>query len=152
MSAQSYTKSIDVTASPAAACDAVTVGVEHWWNRPDQPLAKVGDRAKFTFPPGVSYWTFALSKLERPSNVEWTCVDARHIHVGQPKAIETEWLDTRVLWQIKKRAAGSRIEMRHEGRTPELLCYDVCQAGWDMFFLGSLKQYLDTGRGTPHQG
>ena len=152
MTAPSYTKSIDVQASASAAFDAVTKGVAHWWTRPDQPLANIGDRAKFTFPPGVSYWTFELTSTQQPTHVEWTCVDALHIHEGQPKEIETEWLNTKVLWQITEQLNGSRIEMQHQGLTPDLLCYGICEAGWDMFFLGSLKQYLDTGQGAPHRG
>ena len=151
MPSQSYTRTIDVTAPPEAAFAAVTYGVEHWWTRPDQPLAALGDRAKFTFPPGMSYWTFALTARAAPSHAEWTCVDALHIHEGQPKEIETEWLETKVLWQISPHGAGARIEMLHRGLVPGLHCYDVCAAGWDHFFLGSLKQYLDTGQGTPHR-
>ena len=152
MTDQSYTKSIDVSADTSAAIEAVTRGVEHWWTRPDHPLARIGDRAKFTFPPGVSYWTFELTAVDRPERVEWTCVDALHIHEGQPKEIETEWLGTKVIWDFHPLPAGTRIGLRHEGLTPQLLCYDICEAGWDMFFLGSLKAYLDTGKGTPHQG
>ena len=152
MTTQSYSKSIAVQASPSAAFTAVTQGVERWWTRPDQPLANIGDRAKFTFPPGVSYWTFELTSMKHPSHVEWTCVDALHIHEGQPKEIETEWPNTKVEWHITAHESDSRIEMRHHGLTPALLCYDVCEAGWDMFFLGSLKKYLDTGQGAPHRG
>lgn len=151
MTKQSYRKTIDVQAPPSAAFEAVTKGVEHWWTRPDQPLINIGDRAKFNFPPGVSYWTFELTGMKPSTWVEWTCVDALHIHEGKPKEIETEWLNTQVLWQISEHEGGSRIELRHDGLTPDLLCYDVCEAGWDLFFLGSLKQYLDTGQGKPHR-
>ncbi len=126
MTTQSYKKSIDVTASPATAFEAVTRGVEHWWTEPDQPLAHLGDRAKFTFPPGQSYWTFELTGMHQPSRVEWTCVDALHIHEGQPKEIVTEWLSTKVLWEISPRTKGTRIELQHAGLTPQLLCYEVC--------------------------
>ncbi|MEM8694007.1 MAG: SRPBCC domain-containing protein [Pseudomonadota bacterium] len=152
MNMKSYQKSIDVSAHPAAVFEAVTRGVEHWWTRHDQPLIRIGDRAKFTFPPGVSYWTFELTCMDHPSRVEWTCVDALHIHEGQPKEIETEWLDTKVVWDITAQGDGALIRLEHAGLTPDLLCYDVCEAGWDMFFLGSLKQYLDTGQGAPHKG
>lgn len=114
-------------------------------------MINIGDRAKFTFPPGVSCWTFELTSAQQPTSVEWTCVEALHIHEGQPKEIETEWLNTKVLWEITEQQNGSRIKMQHQGLTPELLCYDVCEAGWDVFFLGSLKQYLDIGQGKPHQ-
>lgn len=98
------------------------------------------------------YWTFELTGTDQPTHVEWTCVDALHIHEGQPKGIETEWLDTKVLWQITEQEGGSRFEILHQGLSPDLLCYDVCEAGCDMFFLGSLKHYFDTGQGKPHQG
>ncbi|WP_299747716.1 SRPBCC domain-containing protein [uncultured Tateyamaria sp.] len=150
MNKQNYRKSIVVTADATAAFNAVTHGVEHWWTRPDQPLRHPGDRAKFSFPPGVSYWTFELTHTDDPSRVEWTCVDALHVHEGQPKAIETEWLGTRVIWRISEGAAGTKIELEHDGLTPKLLCYDICEAGWDMFFLESLKKYLDRGQGAPH--
>ncbi|WP_299649073.1 SRPBCC domain-containing protein [uncultured Tateyamaria sp.] len=151
MTSPNYKKSIMVTADAAQAFDAVTSGVAHWWTRPDQPLRQIGDRAKFSFPPGQSYWTFELTGADKPSRVEWTCVDALHIHEGQPKAIETEWLGTQVFWDIHTDAGGTRIDLEHAGLTPQLLCYDICEAGWDMFFLGSLQQYLDTGQGAPHR-
>ncbi len=152
MSTANYTRSIVVAADPAAAFEAVTAGVAHWWTVPDRPLEQIGDRAKFSFPPGVSYWTFELMVADRPSRAEWKCVDALHVHEGQPKAIETEWLGTKVIWNIQDGPDGTVITLEHVGLVPQLLCYEICEMGWDMFFLGSLKQYLDTGTGAPHQG
>lgn len=149
---QNYKKSITVNAGAANAFDAVTRHVDRWWTRPDQPLLQIGDRAKFTFPPGQSYWTFELTRADEPTQVEWTCVEALHLHEGQPKEIETEWLGTRVLWHITEIADGTRVDIEHIGLTASLLCYDICEAGWDMFFLSSLQQYLDTGKGQPHGG
>ncbi|MEL7163936.1 MAG: SRPBCC domain-containing protein [Pseudomonadota bacterium] len=151
MSKANYRKSIEVTSHASAAFDAVTLGVEHWWTKPDQPLRKIGDRAKFGFPPGRSYWTFELVDAVRPHRVVWHCVDALHIHQGQPKEIETEWLGTTLEWGIVETGNCTIVTFEHCGLTPQLLCYDVCETGWDIFFLGSLKAYLDTGKGAPHQ-
>ncbi|MEM9798361.1 MAG: SRPBCC domain-containing protein [Pseudomonadota bacterium] len=152
MTIKNYRKSIEVASGVAAAFDAVTQDVGHWWTEPDRPLREIGDRAKFGFPPGRSYWTFELTKTDRPVHAEWRCVDALHLHEGQPEAIQTEWLGTTVTWDIAETAKGTVIEIEHVGLTPKLLCYDICEAGWDLFFLGSLKQYLDTGQGSPHRG
>ena len=152
MSKANYRKSIDVTSNASTAFEAVTRGIEQWWTQPDRPMRQISDRAKFTFPPGKSYWTFELTKAVKPSQVEWRCVDALHIHEGQLEAIQTEWLGTTVVWDISEESSGTRITIEHVGLTPQLLCYDICEAGWDMFFLHSLKQYLDTGRGKPHKG
>ena len=151
MSKPDYSNTIIVSATSDAAYRALTEGFEHWWTQPDKRIKKVGDRARFAFPPGLSYWTFEATRLSPNSIVEMICVDALHIHEGKPREIEQEWLDTTVKWQIKTQGEYTQIHIEHVGLTPDLLCYDICQAGWDHFFLNSLAAYLNTGKGTPHQ-
>ena len=68
------------------------------------------------------------------------------------RGIEQWWTQPdRPMRQISDRAKFT-FPPGKSGLTPQLLCYDICEAGWDMFFLHSLKQYLDTGRGKPHKG
>ncbi len=148
---QNYQRSIQVTANTDQAYAALTHGIEHWWTVPDKPIHQVGDQAKFTFPPGLSYWTFEATELVTSSKVELTCVGALHIHQGQPKAIETEWLDTKAVFIIEPNTHGCTIHFTHIGLQPSLLCYDICREGWDFFFLDSLQTYLDTGTGKPHR-
>ncbi|WP_262694414.1 SRPBCC family protein [Kordiimonas aquimaris] len=146
-----YNKTIATTADAKTAYAALTTGYQHWWTKPDRPLQKVGDRAKFTFPPGISFWTFEAMKLELNKHIELRCVVAMHVHEGKAKEIETEWLDTRVIWSIEEKNGVTNITLHHIGLTPDLLCFDICTAGWDFFFTESLKAYLDTGTGTPHK-
>lgn len=150
MASPNYKASISVSADVDVAYAAITHGIEHWWTKPDTPIGRLGDRAKFTFPPGRSYWTFEAIELTPPNQVKLKCVDALHLHEGQPEEIEQEWLGTVTQWHISKEGAGSRIDLEHHGLKPELLCFDICKAGWDFFFLVSLKAYLDTGTGRPH--
>lgn len=152
MTTENYRKSISVSASPQAAYEALTQGIAQWWTRPDRPVAKVGDRAKFTFPPGKSYWTFEASKLAPGERVEMNCVEALHLHEGQPDEIQQEWLGTKVIWQIARKGDQTEITLEHIGLKPELLCFDICRQGWDFFFADSLKEYLNTGIGKPHDG
>jgi len=151
MSTDNYTSTITVAATPDQAFRALTTEFAQWWTTPDQPIAKVGDRAKFGFPPGRSYWTFEATELSPGERVELDCVDACHIHEGQPTQIETEWLGTKAIWRIEGRDKFTDIRFEHVGLNPTLLCFDICQAGWDLFFVDSLKAYLDTGVGKPHR-
>ena len=150
MSKNSYTRSITVKNTANAAFMALTKDIAKWWTKPDQPLQTVGDRAKFTFPPGKSYWTFEATNLQQDRLVEMRCVDAMHIHEGQPKEIEKEWLGTVVIWKLSSDGDETTIDFEHIGLVPELNCYGVCEAGWDLFFVASLKEYLNTGVGHPH--
>jgi len=146
-----YNRTITVTANADAAYTALTTGFKHWWTEPEGAVQQIGDRAKFGFPPGVSFWTFEAVKLVPGRLVELICVEAFHKHEGQPKEIETEWLGTRVIWVIEETDGGSSITMRHVGLMPGLLCFDICVAGWDHFYTNSLRLYLNDGIGTPYQ-
>lgn len=146
-----FNRTIAVATDPKTAYAALTTGFEHWWTKPEGSFQKVGDRAKFGFPPGVSYWTFEATKLVPGKQVEALCIDALHKHEGQPKEIEAEWLGTRVIWIIEETDEGCSITMSHIGLTPDLLCFDICVAGWDHFYTDSLKSYLNDGVGRPHQ-
>ena len=151
MSTENYAKTITVAATPDQAYQALTAGFDQWWTTPDRPILNVGDRAKFGFPPGITYWTFEATRLTPGERVELECIDALHIHDGQPKEIETEWLGTKAIWRIESHGDKTDIHFEHVGLKPSLICFGICQAGWDLFFVDSLKAYLDTGVGHPHR-
>jgi hypothetical protein len=113
MSAQNYRRTVEIKSTATAVFQAVTVGVGHWWTEPDRPMQKLGDQAKFAFPPSSSFWTFALTELIEPSRVEWTCTGAHHVHEGLPKSIEKEWLHTKVLWTMKEVNGGVIVTLEH---------------------------------------
>lgn len=151
MSTNDYQRTIDVSASPSKAYEAVTSGWADWWTEPDQSLCRMGDVATFRFPPGQSSWTFRPVTLE-PGLVEHECVGANHLHDGLPADIRTEWLGSKMRFEIEPTTDGSRITFTHEGLQPALVCYEVCEAGWDHFFLDSLQSHLNNGAGKPHKG
>ncbi len=43
-----------------------------------------------------------------------------------------------------------QLSFVHKGLTPDLNCYEICDAGWTHFIINSLKQYLETGTGNPN--
>ncbi len=151
MKDDNYKRTITVAASPEDAYVALTTGYANWWTPCDRGFDKVGDRIKFTFPPNISYWTFEAKILEPHRIVELRCIEAYHKIPNKPDASETEWLGSTVRWKIKSHPEKTDIHFKHYGLTPELDCYDVCESGWDVFFVDSLKSYLDTGVGKPYQ-
>ena len=90
-------------------------------------------------------------KLTQNQAIELECVEAFHRIVDKPNSSETEWLGSRLLFRIELGDEQTLIHFDHKGLTPELDCFDVCEAGWNHFFIDSLKQYLDTGVGKPHR-
>jgi hypothetical protein len=81
-------------------------------------------------------------------SLAWKVAEANHDVVGLKK--RDEWKGTTIKWQIAENEMGSKVTITHQGLVPALECYEMCEAGWD-FFLGSLKSFLETGRGYPYQ-
>ena len=150
MTNSDYHRTLDVNASPQKAYEAVTTGFENWWTSSCTPLARIGDIAIFKFPPKDSSWTFRPITLKPNTLVEHECVGANHLHDGLPVSIRTEWLGSVMQFDIEENKSGSRIIFTHRGLKPNLDCYEICEAGWDFFFMDSLKSYLNSGAGSPH--
>lgn len=150
MTIKDFSRSITANCSPESAYVAVTAGFDKWWTDHCASLSEVGNIATFRFPPNLSTWTFKAIRLEPYHLVEHECVGANHIMPENPDASRTEWLGSIMRYEISEIGDGSRVNLTHIGLHPELDCYDICEAGWDHFFLSSLKAYLDNGKGNPH--
>jgi len=87
-----------------------------------------------------------LSEAIPHRSVIWEVVEANHDL--EVLAKRDEWDGTTIVWTIREDEGGSRITFVHEGLSPALECFEICASGWT-YFLGSLKSYLETGRGRP---
>ena len=56
-----------------------------------------------------------------------------------------DWLGTQLAFSFE----GNRVRVVHSGYRERNESYEQYVAGW-AYFLGSLKSYLETGRGTPN--
>jgi hypothetical protein len=139
---ENYRASITADVSAETAYQVITEEMSDWWTTMSGQFLNRGDQAQTDF--GIqTYWRFEAQTLDRPHQIELRCCEAHHIHEGVTDAIKEEWLDTVLRFDIKQMKKGTTITLTHQGLTPELHCFEVCKAGWDHYFLGSLKEYLD---------
>ena len=137
-----YTATIQVRNSTDQVYSAITEEMSDWWTPMSAQFLNLGDQAKTDFG-GESYWILEAITLEKPDLIELRCCEAHHIHDGLSENIRQEWLNTVLKFDIKQKGEGTEITLIHNGLVPDLECYDVCKAGWDYYFSGSLKAYLD---------
>ncbi len=146
-----YKKTINVQATPDHVFKALTTEMDRWWTtETDGSLSSIGGRIKVDFPPNNGHWTFEATALSPGEIVELKCIDAHHVVAGQPAEIEKEWLGTTLRWQIMAQGDTSYVKFEHQGLTPQLHCYDICNEGWGFFFATSFAAYLNEGTGMPH--
>ena len=147
MTEKSFTREITVSVSPSAAYRSLTTDFDKWWAPNTVDTLEVGGTIKFHLDP--TYWTMRFTKLVPDQMVELECIEANHIDEGSPDSIREEWVGTKLQWQIEPYQYGSKISLVHEGLTPSLGCYQICNTGWDYFFVNSLRNYLNSGAGSP---
>ena len=145
MSSASYSTKFLVSASPQAVYKAVTSDIDSWWTEIANDVCNVGDRLIVRFEKTTS-WVMTLSEAIPHRSVIWEVVEANHDL--EVLARRDEWEGTTIVWTIREDEGGSRITFVHKGLSPALDCFEICASGWT-YFLGSLKSYLETGRGRP---
>ena len=147
MSRQSYSTQILVTAKPDSVYKAITQDIDKWWTEFSNQALHAGDQLTVRFERTTS-WVMTVSEASPNQSLVWQVVQANHDLEDLTK--KDEWRDTTIDWKIEESETGSEVTLTHIGLIPALECYNICQAGWD-FFLGSLKKYLETGKGYPYK-
>jgi len=148
---KNYQCEVEIAAPAAAVFGAITTetGLKGWWTTTCQAGGGVGSRATFHF--GKTYNIMLTEKLTPDREVVWKCLEQRHEAAGLNR--KDEWAGTRVKFKLVSRSAASTVlHFEHEGLTPQLECYQICEDGWGHFLKSSLKQLVETGKGEPYSG
>ncbi|WP_282081220.1 SRPBCC family protein [Aquimarina algiphila] len=145
-----FKKTIRVKASKEKAFEAITTEVNKWWGNVDNKVAnEIGHEFSVFFEEDTE-WRFVISELEEFRHVTWRCIYANHSFSGL-KNIKKEWLNSEISFVFKGLSDEMvEVSFTHKGLTPNLNCYEICDAGWTHFVASSLKQYLETGIGAPN--
>ena len=143
---QNYTATISVDQSPKEALDAIR-NVRGWWSEEiEGSTAKVGDEFRYHYQ-DLHTCTMKLVELVPDKRVAWLVTD-NYFSFTEDK---TEWMGTKVVFDIAKKGNKTEIHFTHEGLVPAYECYNVCSDAWGSYIRGSLKSLIATGKGSPNQ-
>src|SRR5215204_2988286 len=127
-----YQHTLNVATGPQQVFEAVTQRIQEWCSTDYTGAAlKVGDR--FTVRFGPTFKTMEITAIIPGRKVEWMCVDQ---YIETPPGIaplknKTEWIGTRITWDIKGDTAPATLTQTHEGLTEEVECWAICEQGWN---------------------
>jgi hypothetical protein len=63
---------------------------------------------------------------------------------------KTEWVNTRLVFDLTTEGHKTKVVFTHEGLVPEYECYNICRDAWTSYIQGSLKNFIETGKGKPN--
>lgn len=139
-----FTTAITVAATPEEAFDAIT-HVAGWWGRITGSTTAVGDEFVYVVP-GLHYSGFRVTEFTRPLRTAWL-VTGSYLDFTVDKQ---EWNGSTVRFEVEAVDGGSRVTFVHDGLDPADECFEICSNAWGMFVNGSLKSFIETGKGAPY--
>ncbi len=135
---------IRIQAPAAKVYEAVSSGegLARWYTRTCTADARVGGEVQFKFRRGEVMCRMRVDEL-LPEEIRWTCVENNVI---------PEWEKTTIMFELNRGLDGeTELHFVHDGWADETEWFEHCADGWD-YFLKSLKEYVETGTGTPDAG
>jgi uncharacterized protein YndB with AHSA1/START domain len=134
---------VTIEGSPDKIYQALTekAGLAAWWTtRTIAAKPEVGSVSEFHFShPAEFVIKMGISQLEPGKKVYWNAVQ------GAP-----DWQGTRVTWDLESVDNGTKVLLGHRDYASYGGSFASVSYNW-AWFLTSLKQYIETGVGTPAQ-
>lgn len=143
MKQQDYRCSISAPATAGEAFEGIN-DVSAWWAKHLEGYTETIHDI-FTVRFGTTFVTFEITEMVPNKRVVWQVIDCDLPFIQN----RTEWTGTSVVWEITEEGDKARIDMTHNGLTPDAECFAGCQSGWNRHIQTSLLNYLTENVGMP---
>ena len=145
MENQSFTTTILVDQSPKEAFDAIN-NVRGWWSEEiDGNTSKLNDEFKYHYQ-DVHRCAMELVEVIPNEKVVWLVQD-NFFKFTEDK---TEWIGTKVSFDISKAENQTKVRFTHSGLVPEYECFNICRDAWTNYIQKSLYNLITIGKGNPN--
>ena len=145
MESQSYTASITVDKSPATAFNAIK-NFRAWWSEEiEGPTDKLNEVFVYHYK-DVHICKMKLIEATPDKKLIYEVLDNQFSFTKD----KSEWIGTKLIFDISTEDGKTRIKFTHEGLVPEYECYKVCYDAWGNYITSSLYSLITTGSGKPN--
>lgn len=115
-------------------------GLSSWWTKDVEASAEEDSITKFGFNNRRTLFEMRIDKLVPGERVEWTCVGDGSFE---------EWVGTNLFFDIKQEDDDVALNFGHLNWKSADGYLPLCSYDW-AGYLRSLKNYIETGQGTPY--
>jgi hypothetical protein len=145
MNKQNFTLTQTLDQSPTAVFNAIN-DVRGWWSAEiEGHTVQLNDEFRYQYQ-DVHRSRIKIIESVPGKKVVWQVLDNYFSFTRD----ESEWKDTKIIFEIDREQDKTRLRFTHEGLTPEHECYNACANGWTQYVQHSLPSLIATGKGQPN--
>ena len=145
MNTPDFTTTLLVSQTPQEAFNAIT-NISGWWSEGiEGNTHKLNDEFIYHYK-DVHYCKCKLVELVPGERIVWLVLD-NYFKFTEDKS---EWIDTKLVFDISEKDGQALIRFTHEGLVPEYECYEICREAWANYIQESLCKLIATGKGKPN--
>ena len=146
MQNQNFTITFFVDQTPHEVFNAIN-NVRGWWSEELEGSSE-NLNEEFSYRHGnFHYSKHKLIEVEQDKKVVWLTNDSKLTFVKE----QDEWNGTKMIFEISKQEAQTKLVITHLGLVPEFECFDACSKGWTHYLQNSLLPLITIGTGKPDQ-
>lgn len=145
MEDKSFTASVLVDQSAAEAFNAIK-NFRAWWSEEIDGSTDVLNQEFFYHYKDIHLCKLKLIEVVPDKKLVYLVLDNEFNFVED----KTEWVNTKLVFDLTSENARTRVNFTHNGLVPEYECYKVCNDAWTGYITKSLYELITTGKGEPN--
>ena len=140
-----FTATLLVPQTPIEAFNAIK-NLRGWWSEEiEGGTDKLNDESIYHYK-DVHYCKLKLIELVPGQKVVWLVLRNYFKFTNE----QSEWNDTKLIFDISQKDNQTQITFTHEGLIPQHECYEICRDAWTGYVTNSLRSLITTGKGQPN--
>jgi hypothetical protein len=126
--------------------------VRGWWSglyseEIEGSSNKLKEEFTFRAGKGAHYSKQKLIELIPNKKIVWLVTDSKLSFLKN----ESEWIGTKISFEIFKQDNKTKIVFTHLGLLPEIECFDSCSNAWTQYIQEKLLRLITTGKVMSHE-
>lgn len=145
MDKQNFTAAILVNQDKATAFNAIK-NFRAWWSEQIEGNTDKLNDVFFYHYKDIHLCKLKLVEIVPYNKLVYLVVDNQFNFIKD----KTEWVGTKLIFEITTEGNKTKVQFTHEGLVPEYECYNVCNDAWTGYIKNSLYKLITTGKGEPN--
>jgi len=145
MKTTDFTTTILVDRTPEQAFNAIN-NVRGWWS---EEIEGATDKLNSVFDyhyEDVHRCKMKIIELVPNKKAVWSVLE-NYFKFTKDKS---EWVGTKIIFDISEKDDKTEIRLTHEGLVPEYECFEICRDAWTTYIQNSLRSLITKGKGQPN--